>query len=102
VAATLAEQYIASQDESFRAVVRIALGRTVLAVIAEDPETPNHADRMTLASKVMERLDWYVGQTSVVLAGQGLDASSPDEYILGGVAQLVTAAALLRLAGNQA
>jgi len=48
------DQFTVSKDPSFIAVVQQAIVQKALAVREESPETPNHAARMILATKVLQ------------------------------------------------
>lgn len=58
----------AASDSTFVNVVRAAMFKYALEVVAEDPTTAQHDNRVTLAGKVLASPDGYVQQFALACA----------------------------------
>lgn len=70
-------------DQPFRYIVRMGLVAQALAVLDEDGETPNHAERLVMAKRILGVpnngfLEEMTERAAEILALAGLDAS--DEF----------------------
>lgn len=67
--ATLQDRFSSAQDNSFFPRVRVALAITAAQIAAEDPETPNHENRVAYARDVFRHPDEHVGYWMFALQG---------------------------------
>lgn len=80
---TLHERFDAAQVQSFFPRIRAALAVVASQVVAEDPETPNHTNRLGYARDVYRNPDahiayWMFGVTGGSTFGTGTDDPAED------------------------
>lgn len=75
--ATYNQQYLLSQDTTFRTQVEVAMIQTSIAVASESPATAGHATRAAFAVNVLQNPDKWAPVISIIIASQNNNAMTP-------------------------
>ena len=84
-----------ARNNAFQATILASLLDTAIAVLSESVAVPNHAERLTLARRILvDPEPWVRPFALTVLATPSIDDTSTDNQIRTAVGNLFTAHAL--------
>jgi len=78
---TLQDQFAESTNPALQARVQMADLSAAQAISTEATDTPNHANRISLAQQVARSPDGYKGAFTNMLCAEGITSASTDEEI---------------------